>query len=162
MDYQNPTDNDDTPFQIAHHTDKNVFDWLSGHPENFEAAMRHMSSARTGQKSWIADPELFLAEEFADDHDVLMVDVGGGIGHQCEALRELHAELEGRVVLQDLPGTIAMADDDRLEQLRIERQEHDFTTEQPVKGGKVYYLRSIMHNWYEIDLRSALRTRYTC
>jgi demethylsterigmatocystin 6-O-methyltransferase len=83
-----------------------------------------------------------------DDQDrVLMVDVGGGGGQQCIALRQAHPELKGRVVLQDLPGTIAVADQDTLKKLHIESQAHDFMTPEPVTGAKVYYMRNILHDW---------------
>jgi hypothetical protein len=40
-------------------------------------------------------------------------------------------------VLQDLPGTIAVADQDTLKNLHIEPQAHDFMTAEPVAGAKV-------------------------
>lgn len=30
---------------------------------------------------------------------------------------------------------------------RIEPQAHDFFTEQPVKGARAYYMRSVLHDW---------------
>ena len=88
-----------------------------------------------------------LSSDKFDDNDVLMVDVGGGAGYQCTVLRESHPDLRGRIVLQDLAATIAMTNQSKMQQLRIETQDHDFTKAQPVKQAKIYYLRNIMHDW---------------
>jgi demethylsterigmatocystin 6-O-methyltransferase len=122
-----------------------------------------MASQRTSQKSWVTESTLFPIKEFtlqSENHDseaVLMVDVGGGAGHQCIALRQAHGNLKGRVVLQDLPGTIAMIDQSALKQLNIEAQAHDFMTAQPIKGAKVYYMRNILHDWPDATCLTILR-----
>ncbi|KAG8159678.1 hypothetical protein KVR01_010315 [Diaporthe batatas] len=59
--------------------------------------------------------------EFAQDlrhDDVVFVDVGGGNGSQCVALKRAFPGLEGRVILQDQP-----------------------------LGARVYYFRQILHNF---------------
>jgi demethylsterigmatocystin 6-O-methyltransferase len=58
------------------------------------------------------------------------VDVGGGKGQQCAALLQKNANLNGRIILQDLPTVVAGAITDD----RVERMGHDFFTEQPIKG----------------------------
>lgn len=122
-----------------------------------------MSTQRTGQNTWITDSSLFPINHFTiqskdDDLEaVLMVDVGGGAGHQCIALRQAHADLKGRVVLQDLPGTIAMIDQSALQQLGIEARAHDFMTAQPVKGAKVYYMRNVLHDWPDVTCLTILK-----
>ena len=150
--YRNPSDNMDTPFQIAHHTDLSAFEWFSQHPENLQAAVTNMMSQRTGQKPWIADPDLFPVDNFdvqsdAGDDSVLMIDVSGSSGHQSITLRESHPDLRGRVRSQDPAETLALADRSKLRHLNIESQEHDFFTPQPVKGAKVYSLRNILRDW---------------
>ena len=112
-----------------------------------------MASQRNNQTNWISEPSIFPVDNFTidpsdrDSESVVMVDVGGGAGHQCIALRQAHPDLRGRVVLQDLPGTIAMTDRDALQRLGIDAQGHDFMTTQPVAGAKVYYMRNILHDW---------------
>jgi demethylsterigmatocystin 6-O-methyltransferase len=73
-----------------------------------------------------------LREKTADcgPEDVIFVDVGGSIGHQCKALREKYPDLQGRVILQDLAHTIR----GRIEYPGVEGMAHDFFDEQPVKG----------------------------
>ena len=120
-----------------------------------------MATQHIDQQSWIHNPELFPVKDFtlpSNDQDrVLMVDVGGGGGHQCIALRRAHPELEGRIVLQDLPGTIAVADQETLKDLHIEPQAHDFTSPEPVTGAKVYYLRNVLHDWPDSTCMTILK-----
>ena len=64
----------------------------------------------------------------------LFVDVGGGIGHMCLALKQRLPHASGRVVNQDLPPSIAQA----IQSDGVEHTVHDFMTDQPIKG--VYIL----------------------
>lgn len=60
--------------------------------------------------------------------EVVFVDVGGGNGSQCSALKKAFPELKGRIILQDRPAVLEKA-------LKIDGMElmaHDFLTEQPV------------------------------
>ena len=63
--------------------------------------------------------------------EVLLIDVGGGLGHDLQELKAEHPKLKGRLILQERPEVIketqSMTDG-------IELMEHDFFTEQPVKG----------------------------
>ena len=64
----------------------------------------------------------------------LFVDVGGGTGQQCVAMRERWPELKGKVVLQDLPSVVNGV------QLPegIDVMAYDFFTKQPVTGKTSY------------------------
>ena len=110
-----------------------------------------MASQRANQPSWILDTKLFPHEIFTSHErrpdEVIMVDVGGGAGHQCIALRQAHPDLHGRVILQDLPDTIAMTDRATLQNSGTEALAHDFMTPQPIKGARVYYMRNVLHDW---------------
>jgi hypothetical protein len=68
-----------------------------------------------------------------DREDVLLVDVGGSMGHDLSEFRRKWPGAPGRFVLQDLPDVVTQA---RTMQLSsdIEVMEHDFFTEQPIKG----------------------------
>ena len=65
------------------------------------------------------------------ENDVLLVDVGGGRGHDLEALRARHPNLRGRLVLQDLPDTLKEVSE--MENC-FETCEYDFFTPQPIQG----------------------------
>ena len=70
----------------------------------------------------------------SNDKSVLLVDVGGGMGHDLEELKAKHPELKGRLVLQDRPEVINKIEGPIP---AIEPTVHDFFTPQPVKGKPV-------------------------
>lgn len=61
------------------------------------------------------------------------MDVAGGIGHQCAALRKRWPRLAGRVVLQDAPEVLANA----LATEGVESVMQDFGRPQAIRGGLV-------------------------
>lgn len=62
---------------------------------------------------------------------ILVVDVGGGLGHATKQIKALCGDVEGRVILQDRPEVL----EDITEELPgIEKMGHDFFTPNPVKG----------------------------
>ena len=118
-----------------------------------------MSAQRAGQRSWL---ETFSPDRFplssSDLETPLFVDVGGGVGHQCLALRSRFPDLKRRIILQDLPDVLARAAPVE----GVERMAHDIWTEQPVRGmrsspctpqliliclgASYYYLRNVLHD----------------
>jgi hypothetical protein len=58
----------------------------------------------------------------------MMVDVGGGCGHQAKPLKDTFPNLPGKLVVQDLPQMEGKGIPG------IEFQAHDFFLEQPIKG----------------------------
>ncbi|KAL9116664.1 MAG: hypothetical protein Q9187_006812 [Circinaria calcarea] len=77
-----------------------------------------------------------------DEDAILVVDVGGGFGHQAVALRKRFPNLPGRFVLQDLPNAVAS-----LQLEGMEATVHDFLRLQPLKGARAYYFRNVLHDW---------------
>jgi hypothetical protein len=79
-----------------------------------------------------------------DPEAVLLLDIGGGEGHDVDAFGKAFPNAPGKLVLQDLPPVI-----DNIKQLdaNIVRQKHDMFGEQPVKGARAYYMRNIFHDW---------------
>jgi hypothetical protein len=66
-----------------------------------------------------------------EDQDVLLVDMGGSIGHDLSEFRRKWPDAPGRLVLQDLPQVIQGA---KGLHSSIELMAHDFFREQPIKG----------------------------
>ena len=89
-----------------------------------------------------------------DPDTVLLVDVGGGQGADALAFRQAHPNLSGRIIVQDLPETVAGADVTSLDGLEL--QPYDFFTEQPVKGARTYLFKWILHNWGDDSIKSFL------
>jgi hypothetical protein len=95
-----------------------------------------MQAYGMGRIAW-TDPEFYsfqqnLIDGFENSDDaVMLVDIGGSIGHDLEDVLLKYPEIPGRLILQDLPMVIENAT-----QLnpRIEKMYHDFNQEQPVNG----------------------------
>ncbi|KAK3297914.1 O-methyltransferase-domain-containing protein [Chaetomium fimeti] len=139
---------DDAPPLVFHSwaaTDLDLYPWLKTQPRLLSAFQNLMTVDRGGD--WIGCVD-FSSSASGDDGDgdgerTVFVDVGGNVGHQTRRLVAAHPALAGRVVVQDLPETVAAAP--AVE--GVEFVAHDFFKPQPVRGARFYYLRSILHNW---------------
>lgn len=149
-DYKLPTSLTDGPFQVAHGTDLPFFPWLVATPPHLDEFGNFMSAYRAGKANWY-DPQFYpVQERLIDGYDskngeVLLVDVGGGRGHDCQLFTDRHTSRPGKVVLQDQEEVItSILDQDKLP---FESQTHDFFTPQPIKGARAYSMHSILHDW---------------
>ena len=108
-----------------------------------------MSAYRAGKPTW-CDPGFYpiserLVEGFdASISDVLLMDVGGGLGRDLQELREKHPLVPEKFILQDRPEVISTIPSDS--QIIFKSMAHDFFTRQPVKHARAYYLHSVLHN----------------
>lgn len=93
-----------------------------------------MRKQREGRADWL---DFFPLEERIlhgfqpKDDAVLIVDIGGGLGHELESILDKFPGLKGRCILQDLPETIKRIESPRA---GIEPIVHDFFMPQPIKG----------------------------
>lgn len=95
-----------------------------------------MAGYRQGKQSW-TEPgfypvDLRLGKEVKTHADaVLLVDVGGGLGHDLEDFKAKYPNLPGKLVLQERQEVTS-----QIKQLSpgIEPSVHDFFTAQPIKG----------------------------
>lgn len=71
-----------------------------------------------------------------DPDAVLLVDVGGGWGHDLQSFHKVHHDTPGRLILQDLGIIINRVDEERCPE-DIETMEYNFFTPQPVKGSVI-------------------------
>lgn len=149
----------DGPFQLAHRKPgdpDHFFPWLEANPPNLDLFASFMSAYRAGHPNWW-DFEAFyplrqrLVEGFGADGagDVLLVDMGGGRGHDLDQLLAVHRDLPGRVVLQDQASVIATIEGK--EAKGFEPMAHDFYTPQPVRHARAYHMHSILHDWDDKD-----------
>ncbi|KAL4813490.1 S-adenosyl-L-methionine-dependent methyltransferase [Aspergillus spinulosporus] len=145
--YANPSNGWHTAFQDGYRTDKHFFEFLKEHP--------------TYGADWMDEgfyPVPSLTEGLnIGAEDVLLVDVGGNIGHDLSEFRRKWPSIPGRLVLQDLPEVIEQAKrQNQATKEAIEPMSHDFFTEQPVKGARAYYMHSVLHDWADADCRRIL------
>ena len=127
--YKNPTDITDTPFQRAFKTEKTPFQWVQDHPLQMRHFAQWMSAQRQGMPTWLSAYPI-EAECKGSNAEVLFVDVAGGIGHQCEALKKAFPHLPGRLILQDLPQVLQHA----IPITGVEIMTQDLFSPQTVKG----------------------------
>ena len=89
-----------------------------------------------------------LLQESPDASRPFLVDVGGNTGHSLNSFATKYPDLTGRLVLEDLPQVIEGIGMQGVKlDPRIEPVKYDFFTPQPVKHAKVYYMRTILHDW---------------
>lgn len=151
VNYRNP---DSTvqpgPFQYCLDTDQTTFEWIGQHPETASDFNLFMTQHRP--QDWtetFSVPDNLLAGVTINDHAPLVVDVAGGYGHDLRRVKSrVPASLlrKGRFVLEDQASVIDMVPED-LRDADIEYVKHDFFTAQPVKGARLYTLKSILHDW---------------
>jgi hypothetical protein len=143
--FQNPDDAYNGPFQFAKQTDLHCFDWLAEHPERQKLSniVMTLSQKATGVPWYETYP---ITENLGVNSplDTLLVDIGGGLGHDLIALKNRYPELPGKLIVQDLPVVI---NDIKDLPAGIEAMGHDFFQPQPVKNAKAYYLRHVLHDW---------------
>ncbi|KAM0809000.1 putative S-adenosyl-L-methionine-dependent methyltransferase [Seiridium cardinale] len=143
--WKNPGDVYDGPFQFAMHTKEHYFDFLAKTPYYQKAFNEVMTLAyRRKGNNWFTFYPVAEKLQVKDDSEVLLVDVGGSQGGDIIAFHEAHPEQAGRLVLQDLPGVIANCQG---LPAKVEATGYDFFQEQPVKGAKAYFLRTVLHDW---------------
>lgn len=125
----------DTSLMYAYHTDKDMFAWQQslGYGEHFND---HMGGYRHGCRLWMDKNVFPVADRLIQGADTaanapFLVDIGGSVGHDLLDFKAYYPKHPGRLILQDLPVVIGQIKD--LDPL-IMRMEHNFFTEQPIKG----------------------------
>ena len=145
--YQDINDTTKTAFQKAFPTDLPAFQWLPTQPDRFGPLQQAMTVQGALGVPWFT---VFPFENelgtFPGPH--IFVDVGGGFGHQCAALKTRFPHLQGKLVLQDLPQTLDHLPPPFASQRDgVQLLAHNFFEPQPIEGAKFYYLRQILHDW---------------
>lgn len=125
--------------------------YLTTRPDLAQWTAEYMAAVKAASPTWmngavpLSDFQLGASE--VEGGRMMMVDVGGGLGHQCLALRRARPELGGRMVVQDVGFMVSQVDRVEAEREGVEVMVHDFLTAQAVRGAKVYYLRTVLHDW---------------
>ena len=172
--YKRPKDSRNGPFQSGLQTRLPFFEWLGEHPETATSFNNQMSGYSLSSARW-SDPGCVPVKDVLAAPDskkgVLLVDVGGGRGHDIALFKKQHPDLPGRLILQDLPSVVEGIGSDL--SAGVEVVGHDFFTAQPIKGmvspptsislvdpvaagASAYCLHSVLHDWPAIKCREIL------
>ena len=142
--FKNPENATAAPFQFAFGTQLHHFDWLQENPQQLLAFNRLMTRQRQGEDWFNFYPvEARLAHHGqAGPEDTLLVDIGGGFGHDLVKFHQRFPDVQGKLVLQDQHSTIKAIKD---LPPAISTMTHDFFTTNPICGARAYYMRSVLH-----------------
>ncbi|KAJ5632705.1 hydroxyindole O-methyltransferase [Penicillium lividum] len=160
--YRSPQGTTDGPFQHSIGTKLTFFEFLHNDPRkmhNFNTYMTGNRNLRKHWTTWYPVRQQFLTEwSSAGGTEILLVDMGGGRGHDLQCFVNAFPESHGHLVLQDLPGTIASLPP--LEQCGITAMSHDlFVSPQPptVLGAKVFFTHFLLHDFSDDQCRVMLQ-----
>ena len=113
-----------------------MFEYLSTLPEvqtSFNTFMGNTMGSRNYWVDWYPVGENLLNGAKSDT--ALVVDIGGGKGHDLIAFQEKFPQKQsGSLILQDLRHVLDAAEDLNP---AIDKMEYDFFTEQPVQGDQI-------------------------
>jgi len=154
--YQNPSDVNNCSFQHWKGSGANQFAYIGGNPvlsKHFNDAMECHS--RYNLTAWV---EVYPTDSIvADQKDgrALVVDIGGGKGHDLEKFRAKHSAVPaGSLILHDLPATL---DGVTPTKPACVVYPHDFFQPEPVTGAKVYFMHNVLHDWPDDAASSILK-----
>ena len=160
--YQNPADPTDAPLQKAFDSKKHFFELM--HERNIMVTFQEfMSSYRQDRADFLdvypAEERLVKGFEPKNTSDgsegVLLVDVGGGHGHELEKfVKKFPVASDGgkKLWLQDQEEIIEQVKSSRQAsgvdnaEKQVEIMAYDFFTPQSVKHARGYYFRMIFHD----------------
>ncbi|KAI1744998.1 S-adenosyl-L-methionine-dependent methyltransferase [Xylaria scruposa] len=137
--YSNPVDETHTAFHEARNTSLNPFARFENQPVLLNYFNQYMATRAQPEDPWLQVYPVLKEAAGCLPERPLFVSISGGVGHQCAQFKERYPELSGRVIVQDLSYSIVEA----LPTPGVEAIVHDFFEPQPIKGAKIYYLRSV-------------------
>ncbi|KAI0152043.1 putative O-methyltransferase [Hypoxylon sp. NC0597] len=145
--YRCPTDPHDGFMQYAFQTKFTIFQLFGTMPQmlkDFNLFMGNTMGAREYWVDWFPVEEEIIKGATVPEKSPLLVDVGGGKGHDLLAFCRRYPRQEGRLILQDLAPVI-----DGIDGIdpAIELMKYDFFTEQPIEGARSYFYHHILHDW---------------
>ncbi|KAF2752349.1 putative hydroxyindole O-methyltransferase [Sporormia fimetaria CBS 119925] len=144
-----------TAFQTALNTSLPFFDHLVANPphlDNFDAMMTisRASSPKWYDSGFYPVHERLIADFDPTISDNLLVDIGGGRGHDVRGFKSRHPDHPGKLVLQDREPVVRALLESHTstkEELGFSAQIHDFFTEQPIQHARAYHFHWILHDW---------------
>ncbi|KAF2093148.1 S-adenosyl-L-methionine-dependent methyltransferase [Rhizodiscina lignyota] len=157
--YQVPTDSNDGPVQYGLRTDRPFFAVLQSNTRLGTAFNNFMQGYAKARPRWV---DYYPCEErlgSGSGQGPLLVDVGGGLGHDITAFHSKFPNIPGQLVLEDTPKVIdeAKSSSSSLPPA-IKPVPHDFFSPQPMeyRGARAYFLRLVLHDWPDSQCNAIL------
>lgn len=128
-----------------------MFPWLAQNPDlaaDFNLFMTSHRPLAHWTENFPIQEKLFNDNNVTiNDNAPLVVDVAGGFGHDLRLIKNKIIPIyKGQFVLEDQASVIDTVPDD-LRDMDIQYVKHDFFKPQPIKGARLYTLKSILHDW---------------
>ncbi|KAL8722756.1 MAG: hypothetical protein Q9225_000817 [Loekoesia sp. 1 TL-2023] len=144
--FQSPSDPQNSPIVFARgKRDMDSFTLMAQDPPLLDTFNDTMTVASTMAAKEMCATFSFDTLKRGKD-DVVLVDVGGGMGGTLKEILATFPAIEGRIILQDLGKVLGV--DMVPPHQRIEIQRHNFLTEvQPTQGAGAYLLKWVLHDW---------------
>ena len=152
-----PDDAFNGPFQYGVGTDKHAFEYIESKPKLQQAFNTTMALAHRRREAPFYT-YFAVDEKFSNipPTNVLLVDVGGGQGADLAAFKKAYPDISGKLILQDLPAVISSVDAETLSASGIEAISHNFFHPQPIKNARCYYIRTVLHDWPDLQAQEIL------
>lgn len=131
------------------------FEWLASDKKQQTRFNSYMASRRQGRPMWfdVYPVERLMGPAVPFGDTIFLVDVGGNQGHDLSIFRQKYSYLPGTLILQDLPEVVnGVTGGDGIKVMG-----YSFMDPQPVQGARVYYFRSIFHDWPDRVCQQILR-----
>jgi len=129
-----PDDATRNPYTWRHGQDgKPVWEIMAQYPDRIQTFQVGLA----GQEAAVPIVGYYDFSKLKTDEEnrVELVDVGGGQGQSLKQILEAHPDLSpSKMVLQETPDVIKIAQATKMLPDSVVKMEHDFYTEQPVKG----------------------------
>ncbi|RMJ06856.1 hypothetical protein CDV36_013536 [Fusarium kuroshium] len=172
--YQVPKDASDGPVQYGLRTEKPFFSILKENARLGKAFNGFMTGYAKARPRWVDfypfEERLGADDKSAEQSGPLLVDIGGGVGHELLGLNAKDNVPAGQLVLQDLPEVIEDAKTTGNLPENIQAVAHDFFKPQPAeyRDARAYFMRLILHDWPDAEcavilshLRDAMTKGYS-
>lgn len=141
--YQDVEDTADCVLPKAWKSNLPTFLHYQTKPDLFAQFNKYMKVQRLGMPTWMDVYPYQKLIQGLTPQQPFFVDIGGGFGHQCIALREALPELPNKILLQDIAATLEHV----IQPLGVDIIVQDFFQPQQTKGAKIYYMRNIIHDY---------------
>lgn len=137
--YRNPDDPLFAPLQYTNNIKNDGFTWLCQNPaalDRFNSFMEGQRANRAFWADWFPVRERVLNHPDLSAEKPLLVDIGGGRGHDLIVFRERFPDAPGKLILEELPEVIDEVRGVRdLDAAGVETVKYDFFDQvQPVQG----------------------------